>query len=528
MQTKVLAFRKEARDKLFEGVSLLADAVTTTLGPKGRNVAIQRTWGMPIVVHDGVTVAREVDSTDPLVAIGINLVREAASKTNEEAGDGTTTATLLAYEIVKRGLKLVDSGVNPMVLRTQIYAVLPKLIAELKSFAKPVESNADIARVAYISSADEEIGKLVAEAIDKVGKDGLVTVDESKTMETEVDITEGMEFNKGFLAPHFITNPQRMEAIIENPIIALIDKKLSLNTEIVPILEKMAKTSKDIVIIAESISGDALATMAANKLKGNINAVAVEAPGIADNKTNYLEDIAVLTGGRVLSDKNMTDVEANDTWIGRAERVISSRDTTVIINGKGDKKEVKARIEDMRAQEKNDKSTFEKEKIKERLARLSTGIAVIRVGAKTEIDMRERVERVKDAVGAATAAKDEGIVAGGGVAFLRMCKVLGSATDGERLMAEVLVEPIYKLLVNSGEENPEATLEEIKLYQTEKPNVGYEVNSGEAMDMIDRGIIDPAKVLRLALENAVAVSTSILTTDAIIGIKESKDDKPEV
>ena len=523
---KVISFREEARIKLAEGVGILADAVTTTLGPKGRNVAIMRQWGLPIVVHDGVTVAREVEVDDPLASIGIALVREAAQKTNEEAGDGTTTSILLAHELVKGGLKLIKEGINPMVLRNEIYKALPALLEELKKIAKPVKNSADIARVAFISSADEAIGKLVAEAVEKVGKDGLVTVDEGKGMETEIEFTEGMEFDKGYASPYFVTNPQRMEAIIENPIIAIVDKKISLNPEIVPILENMAKYSKDMVIIAEEFSGDALATIAANKMKGNINALAVSAPGIGDNKTNYLSDIAVLTGGMIISDKTAVNITADDKWLGHADRVMSSRESTVIIGGKGEKTAVEARVKELRAQRDSEKSKFEKEKIEERLARISTGIGVIKVGAKTEIDMREKLERVKDAVGAATAAREEGIVPGGGIAFIHMGKVLVRKNDGEVLLHAVLSMCMKKLMENSGEDNATINKYVLHVVGDKVLNVGYEVNSGKLVDLMAEGIIDPAKVVRLALENAIAVATSILTTDALIGL-ELKETKRE-
>ena len=524
MASKIIALNEEARSKLFEGVKLAYDVVCITLGPKGRNVAIMRPWGIPIIVHDGVTACREVDSDDPLIKIGVDLVREAAQQTNQNVGDGTTTSILLAYELVKGGMELIKNGVNPMTLRNEIYSALPFLLEELKKIVKPVKNSEDIARVAFISSADEAIGKLVAQAVEKVGKDGLVTVDEGKSIETEIEFTEGMEFDKGYASPYFITNPQRMEAVIEKPIIAVVDKKISLNTEIVPILENMAKYSKDMVIIAEEFSGDALATIAANKMKGNINALAVSAPGIGDNKTNYLSDIAVLTGAKIISDKTAVDITKDDTWLGRADKVMSSRETTVIIGGKGDKKAVEARITELRAQRDGEKSTFEKEKIEERLARISTGIGVIKVGAKTEIDMREKLERVKDAVGAATAAREEGIVPGGGTIFLRLIKVLDGKTAGSKLLQEVLEQPLRKLLINSGEDTAiEDIIKGVKA--SGNPNYGYEVNSGKCMDLMEAGIIDPSKVCRLALLNACAVATSILTTDCLIGlqVKEVKE-----
>jgi chaperonin GroEL len=521
---KKLAFNKEARKNLFKGVKTLADAVTITLGPKGRNVAIQRPWGGPIVVHDGVTVAREVESPTPLVNTGVDLVKQAAIKTNEEAGDGTTTATLLAYELVKRGMDLIEEGVNPMILRNQIYDVLPKVLEELKRLSRPVKSNEDIAKVATISAVDPEIGKLVAGAVKRVGEDGLVTVDEGGD-ETEVEFTEGMEFEKGYCSPYFITNPDRMEAVIHEPRIIIVNKTLTLIPEIMPLLQNAVKVSKDIVLIALSVGGEALVTMVANKKRGNFNAVAVKAPGISDDKQNYLDDIAILTGGKVISGDTGESVTKDDGWLGRAKKVISGRETTVIVGGKGNKKEIESRILGLKNQIKEEKSQFEKEKLEERLARLSTGVGVIKVGAKTEIDMRERVERVKDAVGAATAAREEGIVVGGGSIFLQASKVLKGDTEGSKLLKEILQSPARKLMENCGETNDSINSHIKKILKSEDANCGYNVDKGELADLVKEGIIDPAKVCRLALENAIAVSTSILTTEAIIANEEEESDK---
>jgi len=516
---KVLASKKEAREKLFKGVKMLSDHVTTTLGPKGRNVAIQRPWGIPIVVHDGVTVAREVESKDSLVDIGIDLVKAAAIKTNEEAGDGTTTATLFAYELVKKGLAFIEEGINPMVLRNQVYAALPALLKELKQLSKPIKGTKDIEKVAHISSGDEEIGKLVADAVKKVGEDGLVTVSEGG-VETEVEFTEGMEFDKGYISPYFITNPERMEAVVNNPAIVLCREDISVNEEIIPLIQGAARITKDIVIIAKTVKGDALATLVTNKMKGNFNALATVAPGVGDAKDDYLDDIAVLIGGKVLSREMDVNINKPEEWIGRAERVVSSRETTVIIRGHGDKKELEKRIKGIKKQIEDEKSEFQKERLEERLARLSKGIGVIRVGAKTEVDMREKVERVKDAVGAATSAREEGVVSGGGTIFLQISKVLEGDSEGEKLLKEVLEAPARKLMENSGETNDKINAYIKKILKTEpKEGWGYEVESGELCNLIERGIIDPAKVVRLALENAIAVACSILTTDALIAIK---------
>jgi len=521
---KIIAQGKKAREKLFEGVELAANVVCTTLSPKGRNVAIQREWGIPLVVHDGVTVMKEVNSNDPLVKIGIDLIRVAAEKNNLEVGDGTTTVTLLAYELVKGGLELIDKGVNPMVLRTEIYKVLPLLIDKIKELSKPIKNKEEIARVATISSADEEIGEKVSIAMDKVGKDGLVVPEEGTQFETEVDYTEGMQFNKGYLlvggTPVFVTNPSRMEAVVENPAIVILKKEISLGTEIGPLLEVIAKETKNIIVIAKNITGDALVTMGVNKYKGNINAIAIQAPGY--DTDNFLDDLAVMTGGRVIN----TEQDATDDlkWLGHAEKVISDRDTTIVIGGKGNPEAIKERVKSIKAMMEREKSQFEKEKEEQRLARMTRGVAVIRVGAKTDIDMREKVERVKDAIGAATAAREEGIVAGGGTAFLRLLPVLDDANvsdDTKALLKSVLRSPIYKILENCAEENPDKIVNEI---MKKDGNFGYEVNSGKVIDLVENGIIDPSKVIRKAIENSFSVGTSILTTEVLIAIDPTTED----
>jgi chaperonin GroEL len=510
-----ICFKEDARTKLFKGVQILSDAVTTTLGPKGRNVAVLRQWGTPIVVHDGVTVAREVDSDDVFEKIGIMLVKEAAQKTNDEAGDGTTTATLLAYEIVRQGLELIKTGYNPMVLRNEIYAALPKLLEKLKSISTPVKENKEIAQVAFISAADESIGNLVAGAVTKMGEDGLVTVDEGETMETIVEYTKGMEIKRGYFSPYLITNEQRMEAVIINPVIAIINKKLTLANEMVPILSEMAKVSKDIVIIADDISGDALATMIQNKLKGNINAVGISAPTM--DREAELADIAVVVGGKVMSEKTGFDLNTLEQSLGHAKKFVAARDKSTIIDGAGTKEQIAERAKAIKAQMKHDHNKFEKEKYETRLARLTTGVAVIKVGAKTEIDMREKVERVKDAVGAAEAAREEGIIPGGGTAFIKLKAALKGTTAGEKLLLNVLDSPVRKLMQNAGES--ENKIKEVIDSIPDGPaSLGYEINQGKIMDLKEKGVIDPTKVVRLALENAVGVGTSILTTDCLIGL----------
>lgn len=523
-QNKLIKFNKSARDKLFSGVKLLSDVVVSTLGPKGRNVAIERTWGTPIVIHDGVTCAKEVASSDPYENVGVQLVRESANKTNSEVGDGTTTATLLAYELIKGGLKLIDDGMNPMVLRSEIYKTLPFLKEKIAKIAKPIKSKEDVERVATISSSDPEIGKLVAEAVNKVGKDGLVVPEEGNSLETTVEYTDGFEFNKGYLlyagVPIFVTNPDRMEAVVNNPAIIILKKEVSLAIEIGKILEVVALKFKDVVVIGKNITGDALATMAVNKQRGNINTIAIQAP--PHDLDNFLDDLAILTGAKVISSND----ECTDdlSWLGRADKVIADRDNTVIIKGGGSATHISNRIKALKSMIARETSIFEKEKEEQRLARLTKGVAVIRVGAKTEIDMREKIERVKDAIGSALSARDEGVVAGGGTAFLKLLPVLDEvdvSNEVKDLLKSVLRSVINKLLDNSGESHKNLILKEI---MSKGNNYGYEVNSGKIVDLVKEGIIDPAKLIRIALENAVAVSTSLLSTDCVIALDPKQDD----
>ncbi len=539
---KKIIFKQEAREKLREGAKIMHDAVVTTLSPKGRNVGITRQWGTPIVVHDGVTVAREVEDKDEFVNSGIQLIREAASKTNEEAGDGTTTSTLLAYQIIDRGMTLLEEGTNPMVLRKQMEESIPKLKEELKKISKPVKGLEDIKRVAFISSADEEIGNYVAQAVEKVGDHGLITVEEGG-VEMGIDYTEGMEFNKGYAAPHFITSPQRMESVIDSPIIAVIGKKVTLVKEILPLLEVMAAIKKDIVIIGD-VEGDALKTAVVNKMKGNINILIVPPPGYADRKDNALEDIALITGATVVSDEIGLDLtqfqnQFDKKWIGTAKMVVAGKNSTMIIKQeekdvvtepekesiKERNKKLEERIENLKEYIKKEKSPFEVEKAQERLAKLTTGVAIIKVGAKTEAAMRERLERTKDAVSAARAASDEGIVPGGGVAFIQIAKIFEGRdlNPGEQLLFNVLHTITDKLLENAGEDEKKQ-VEIIKEIKQKGGDFGYNVNSGQVEDLIKSGVIDPAKVIRLSLENAVEVGGSILSTDCLIVDEREKVD----
>ncbi len=529
MAHKLINFEKEARATLLEGVETLAKAVTSTLSPKGRNVAIQRQWGDPIVVHDGVTVSREVATPkqiykDPLVSMGIRLVQQAAKKTNDEAGDGTTTATLLAYEIVKRGFKLIDEGMNPMVLRDQIDRKLPDILERLKEISKPVKKKTQIAEVAMISAADKEIGRLVAEAVKKVGKDGLVTVEEGQTLDTKVEYTEGLEIDQGYMSPYFITSEERMEAVIKEPAICLINRKISVISEIVPMLEELVKQGKkDIVIICKEMSGDALATTVHNKMKGNINILVVKAPTTRQGG-ELMDDISVFVGGKVVDEKSGINPQDIKEWVGSAEKVIANRNTTVIIEGKGDKKALNERIKGLRNLKETEKNQFQIELMEQRLAKLSTGLGIIKVGAKTEIDMRERVERVKDAIGAATSAREEGIVPGGGIAFLKLRNGFKPQNEGERLFYDLLESPIRKIMQNSGESGNRIN-EVIREVEKDESNRGYNVYTSKLEDMVEGGIIDPTKVLRLAIQNAVGVGTSILTTDCLIAYELDENDE---
>lgn len=530
---KYMEFGQEARDKLVKGVTLMYDAVCSTLSPKGRNVAIARQFGAPIVVHDGVTVAKEVKSPDDFVQMGINLVREAAQKTNEEAGDGTTTSTLIAYEFVTRGLELVKKGMNPMILRSQLYAALEEVKPQLAKLSKPVKTQEDLERVATISSADETIGKMVGEAVFKVGRDGLVSVEESGTYETYVSYTEGMTIDKGYSSPYFATNTQRMEAVINKPVIAIVDKTISVQRELVPLVETMlANGKKDIVIIGE-VKGDALGVLVNNKMRGNINALVIEPPGYGDNRRDYLEDLAILTGATVFSKELGLDAEqfahAFDVdWLGTAEKIIATKKTTMVIKGAGNKTAIANQIKKIRLHLKNAESLTERERLEERLAKMTTGVAVVKVGAKTEIEAREKLERVKDAVGSATAALQEGIVPGSGVTFMNIAKAVKADNPGALLMKEVLNQPIRKVMVNSGESDKkrlfgvlpsdvDMLIDEIKTWNN--PLMGYNSAEMRIDDMELAGIIDPTKVIRLCIENGLGVAASILTTDTLIDIE---------
>jgi chaperonin GroEL len=527
---KQLKFSKNARKALLKGIDIVAKAVVTTLGPKGRNIALDKKWGAPNIVHDGVSVAKEIDLPDPFENMGAQLVKEAASKTNDNAGDGTTTSTLLAQVITQKGMSKIDAGANPMIVKKGIEKAVEAVTAELKKMAKPIKGREEIAQVATISAGDETIGNKIAEALDKVGRDGVVTVEEGKGLTIDIEYKEGMEFDRGYASAYFVTNADRMEAEIEDAYILLTDKKISSIQDLLPFLEKFVKVSKSLVIIADEIEGEALATLVVNKLRGTFNVLAIKAPGFGDRRKEMLEDIAVLTGGTVISEdtgRTFESIEVTD--LGRADKVWADKDNARIIGGKGDKKAIVSRVESIKKQIKASDSDFDKEKFEERLAKLSGGVAQINVGAATEIELNDKKERVKDAVGATKAAVEEGIVPGGETAFLRARGVIknikiGKAKGTERsrggdekigldIVFDALEEPIKWLAKNAGDDE----LIVLKKVLSKSDNdFGYNALTGEFGSMTKMGIIDPVKVTRSALQNAASVAVMVLTTEGLI------------
>ena len=531
---KKLIYSSEAREKLLSGVNQLTNAVATTLGPKGRNVALDKKWGAPNVVHDGVTVAKEIELKDAFENMGAQLVKEAASKTADVAGDGTTTATVLAQAIVEEGIKNITAGANPMLLKKGLEDARDAVVDFIKSKAKTIniKNHAEISQIAIISAGDEIIGKQVAEALQKVGKDGVVSVEEGRGLSTEIEYKEGMEFDKGYASPYFVTNPEKMEAEIEDPYILITDKKIANIQEFLPFLENFAKTSKNLVIIADEIEGEALALLVVNKLKGVFNSLAVKAPGFGDRRKEMLEDIAVLTGGKVISEDTGTKFESVTLEdLGRADKVWSDKENTRIIGGKGSSTDLNARIAQVKKQIELATSDFDKEKLQERLAKLSGGVAVINVGAATEVEMKEKKERVIDAVAATKAALEEGVVAGGGVVLLEASKVLDSKllknvagdsdqTTGVNILRKALESPTRKLAENAGI-NGDVVIDNIN---RQEAGYGLNVLTNDYVDMFKEGIIDPVKVTRSAVQNAVSVATMILTTEALVtDIPEEKN-----
>lgn len=529
---KQLLYAEKAREKLKKGVDAVAKAVGTTLGPKGRNVALDKKWGAPSVVHDGVSVAKEIELQNPFENMGAQLVKEAADKTNDVTGDGTTTATVLAQAIVGGGIKNITAGANPMILITGVQKAADQVVASIKKQAQPVKDDGEkITQVATISAQNEEIGQKIAEALKKVGPNGVVTVEEGKGLEITIDYKEGMEFDKGYISPYFISNPDTMEATVEDPYILLTDKKISSIQELLPFLERFVKVSKNLVIIADEVEGEALATLVVNKLRGTFNVLAVEAPGFGDRRKEMLGDIAVLTGATIISEdvgRKLEDVTVED--LGRADRVTSDKDNTVIVGGKGNKTDIDARIKQIKAELERTTSDYDKEKLEERLAKLAGGVAVIEVGAATETEMKEKQERVKDAVAATKAAIEEGIVPGGGVVLLQAAKEIktegltGDELTGAEILRKALEAPTKLLAENAGVDGDVVVSE---IYKRGK-GVGFNVLTGEYVDMIKVGIIDPAKVTRTAVQNAVSVATMILTTECLVTDIPEKEKNPPI
>ena len=536
MPAKQLIFREEARRGLQRGVDKVAEAVATTLGPKGRNVALDKKFGAPTVTHDGVTVAKEIELDDPFENMGAQLLKEAATKTNDIAGDGTTTATVLAQAIVNEGLKNVAAGANPMLLKRGIQAAAEAVAKHLREQATPISTKEEIASVASVSAQDSEIGNLIAEVMDKVGKDGVVTVEESRGLEFETEYVEGMQFDRGYISPYFITNPDAMEAIIEEPYILIYEKKISAAQDIVPLLEKLVQIGKrDVVIIAEDVDGEALATLVLNKLRGMLNVLAVKAPGFGDRRKAMLRDIAILTGGTVISEETGRKLETVTLQdLGRAGKVQANKDETVIVDGAGDPKGIQGRIEEIRKEIELSTSDYDREKLQERLAKLSGGVAVIRVGAATETELKEKKHRVEDALSATRAAVEEGIVPGGGVALVNAVPALDNLKfnsedeqTGVQIVRRALEVPMKKIAGNAGLDGG-VVIQEVRRQQREKGNhrIGYNVITNEYGDMIDAGIPDPAKVTRGAVENAASIASMILTTEVLITDVPEKEKAP--
>ena len=535
---KQLVFSEEARRKLKTGIDTLATAVATTLGPKGRNVALDKKFGAPTITHDGVTVAKEIELKDPYENMGAQLLKEAATKTNDVAGDGTTTATVLAQTIVNEGLKMVAAGANPMLLKHGIEAATDAVVASLKKQSVAVNDKNDIAHVAAISAADTEIGELIAEVMDKVGKDGVITVEESKGLAFEKEYVEGMQFDRGYISPYFVTSSETMEAVLEDPYILIHDKKISAASDIVPLLEKLVQKGKrDLVVIAEDMDGEALATLVLNKLRGMFNLLAVKAPGFGDRRKAMLEDIAILTGGTVITEELGRKLEsATLEDLGRASKLMADKDNTTIIEGAGKDTAIKGRIEQIKAEMENTTSDYDKEKLQERLAKLAGGVAIVRVGAGTEVELKEKKHRVEDALSATRAAVEEGIVVGGGVALINAIPALDKVKMeyedeqmGVNIVRRALEAPLKGIVENAGMDGA-VVLENIRSKQKEEKNknIGYDVIAQEYTDLVKRGIIDPAKVTRSAVQNAASIAAMILTTEALITDIPEKKEAPQM
>lgn len=523
---KQILFDEEARRALGRGVDALANAVKVTLGPKGRNVVLDKKFGAPTITNDGVTIARDIELEDPFENMGAQLVKEVATKTNDIAGDGTTTATLLAQAMIHEGMKNVAAGANPMIIKKGIDEAVETLVDEIKAKSKKVEGQADIAQVATISSANEETGKLIAEAMEKVGKDGVITVEESKTMRTNLSVKEGMQFDRGYISPYLVTDTDKMEATLDDPYILITDRKISAINDILPILEQVVKAGKQLAIIAEDVDGEALTTIVVNKLRGTFKALAVKAPGFGDRRKAMLQDIATLTGGTVISEelgRKLDSVTLAD--LGQAHKMVSTKDETTIIGGKGDKESIAERVAQIKQQISQTTSDFDREKLQERLAKLSGGVAVIEIGAATEVEMKDKKYRIEDALNATRAAVEEGIVAGGGTTFLDILPALdkleveGDEKVGVNIVKRAIEEPVRQIAQNAGLEGS-VVVENVKKAGT---GIGFNALKNEYVDMLKAGIVDPAKVTRSALQNAASIASMVLTTETLVADKPEKE-----
>lgn len=529
MFSKEIKFGEEARRALEKGVDTLANTVKVTLGPKGRNVVLDRKFGSPTITNDGVTIARDIDLADPWENLGCQLVKEVAIKTNDVAGDGTTTATVLAQAMIKEGLKNVAAGANPMIMRRGIEKAVQAATDELQAISKPVESKAAISQVAAISASDPEIGNLIADAMEKVGRDGVITVEESNSMGTSLEVVEGMSFDRGYISHYMITDTEKMVANLENPYILITDKKISVITEILPVLEKVVQSGKPMLLVAEDVEGEALATLVLNKLRGTFTCVAVKAPAFGERRKAMLEDIAILTAGTVVSEDvgiKMENVSLD--MLGRANKIVIKKDETIIVDGAGSEENVKARIANIKAQVEATESEYDREKLQERMAKLSGGVAIIKVGAATETELKEKKHRIEDALAATKAAVEEGIVSGGGVALINAMAAVarieasGDELTGIQLVQKALEEPLRQIANNAGIEGS-VVVEKVKEAQMDKPGFGFNALTNVYEDMIKAGIIDPAKVTRSAVQNAASISAMLLTTEAIVSEKPGED-----
>ena len=524
--SKEILFSEDARHALERGINKLADTVKVTLGPKGRNVVLDKKFGAPLITNDGVTIAKEIELDDPFENMGAQLVKEVSTKTNDIAGDGTTTATLLAQAIIREGMKNVTAGANPMIMRNGINAAVAAAVAAVKAASQKVNGYEDIARVAAVSSANETIGQLIADAMEKVSADGVITVEESKTAETYSEIVEGMQFDRGYISPYMVTDTDKMEAVIDDACVLITDKKISNIQEILPLLEQIVQAGKKLVIVAEDIEGEALATLLVNKLRGTFTCVGVKAPGFGDRRKEMLKDIAILTGGTVVSDELGMDLkETTFDMLGHARQIKVQKENTIIVDGAGDAAEIKARVGQIRTQIEATTSDFDREKLQERLAKLSGGVAVIKVGAATEVEMKEKKLRIEDALNATRAAVEEGIVAGGGTVFVNaisaveklISKTEGDERTGVRIIAKALEEPVRQIAANAGIDGS-IVLDKIK--NSRRTGYGFDALSNKYCDMIKAGIVDPAKVTRSALENAASIASMVLTTESIVAEKK--------